>query len=116
MKRNIEMKYFRGEALIKFGRFRADGSWAIQLIDSQTGECIASPSACMIDYAGVRRPTMEQTWIKGYSENEGAKEALIKAGVIKEEIVQTFLNMHDAPFYLCTLTPEAIQIANAREG
>lgn len=65
---------------IKIGKYAENRRKSIRLIDSITGEPVAT--------ASVNIPHVElkenEVAIKNYSENEGVLEALIKAGVVKE--------------------------------
>lgn len=64
--------------------YRDGGATAIQLIDRETAEPVATASVNIPEAA----PPTGFTWIKTWSENEGILEALIDAGVVQDMCVR----------------------------
>lgn len=67
--------YCHSKSVMRFGRY-VDGSIAIQCYTTK-GEPTFKPTVC------VDEPAPEgYVWLKGWSENEGVIDALVKAGVV----------------------------------
>lgn len=109
----IRTKYYNGAAVVAFGRYR-NGALALQLLDPETGECIASPTVNMQDYPEATHPGREQIWVKDYSESEGMPKALMDAGIVKTEGAELFRNLNNCVFRLCDLTEESVKHLNAQ--
>ena len=62
--------------LVHFDRYRADGSIAV-LVRGEDGEPYYTASICLPDTP----PADSCFWCKDYSENSGAADALVKAGI-----------------------------------
>ena len=76
MKIFIKSKHCNEEVILRFG-FYANGSSAIQAI-SLEGEPIFKATVTLDE-----KPTKGCVFLKGWSENEGVPEALVKAGIVK---------------------------------
>ena len=76
MKVTINAKYVNETVLLDFGKY-GDGSTAIQVI-SLDGEPIAKATVCL-----DIKPPEGFVFLKGWSENEGIPEALVKAKVVE---------------------------------
>lgn len=77
MKVFIESGNFTGTAHLQFGKY-GDGSTAIQGM-SPTGEPLFKATVALEN----NRPAEGCVFLKGWSENEGIPEALVKAGVVE---------------------------------
>lgn len=77
---HIRTAYINSEARILKARY-GDGSTALLLQDTETGEQLAKATVCMA--ADGEKPRDERhVFIKDYAENEGMLAALQDAGVI----------------------------------
>ncbi len=94
-------------AKITFGRYEADDSLAMRLLDADTDEPLATATVCLADYR-VKVPP-GQLLIKDCRENEGIVSGLETAGIVQSTgaIVHYGIESH-AEF--CTLTPEAEEL------
>lgn len=72
-------KWTKG-GLIKFGRY-GSGEIAIQIINEMDGQPEAKATVSLVPY-GAPEPGEFGVWLKGWSENEGIPEALVKAGIV----------------------------------
>lgn len=70
---------FTNEGTIKFQRYRS-GEIGIEIIgDDGEPQCVATVS--LVPY-GAPHPGEYGVWLKGWSENDGVPEALVRAGVV----------------------------------
>lgn len=76
MKAHINSKFCNEEVELSFGQY-GDGSTAIQGISLQ-GEPIFTATVALDE-----KPTEGCVFLKGWSENEGVPEALVKAGIVE---------------------------------
>ncbi len=76
MKIRVDAKYCKEDVLLSFGEY-GDGSVAIQAV-SLGREPMFTATAC------IDEPAKEgHVFLKGWSENEGIPEALVKASVVE---------------------------------
>ena len=78
------VKFKKWNCIVQWSMYRENNNIAIQLIDKKTKELIS------VATANTGRKNEEfKVQIKDYSENEGMWQALVDAGVIKDNIVST---------------------------
>lgn len=76
----VSTKYVQEDnARLIFGRYQ-DGSIAMLLDESETGERLFTATVCLASYG--EKPSEGNVFIKDYSENEGVLKALQEASVV----------------------------------
>lgn len=81
---HIRTAFIDADVVIRKGRYH-DGSTALALFDSTTGEMMAKATVCMSEY-NLAPTNARHVFIKDYSENAGMFTALQEAGIIDEEL------------------------------
>ncbi len=79
MSENLKVKFRQWNCIIDFGRYSLDNSLAIQLVDAEDGQSVATATVCIKD-SGIEK---DEVLIKDYSENEGMLKTLSDAGIVK---------------------------------
>lgn len=106
----LNMKYFKGEATLHFGRYAA-GELAIMLM-TPSGEHLAKATVCLVgqipneDYKREQNNS-ELVWLKTWSENIGLADSLQDEGVL--ELLPLYTTAGYEMAQLARLTPEALQ-------
>lgn len=107
---NVNYRYYSGEVRVQAMRYASNGGLAIRLFSDTDGP-VATASVNIED----QLPTgPAQFWMKDYSENEGLKAELVKAGVIEDE--GTTIPAGYASVDLVTLTPKYAELIKWEEG
>jgi hypothetical protein len=85
---------------VVFSNYRNNNRIAIQLMDTQDGQPVATATVNMVDYTNP--VAQDEVFIKDYSENAGIAHALERAGIIKRS--QKFFGVAE----ICRLTERAM--------
>ena len=78
------VKFKEWECELQFGKY-SNGATALQLIDAEDGQPIATASVNLVGQSEHLDP--DEVFIKDWSENEGMLDALIESGVISKPIL-----------------------------
>lgn len=93
--KNKIVKFKKWDCIVKYSRYQHDNSTAIQLIDATLEDLVSIPTV-VLDKGNF--PQVEslkgplEVYIKDYSENTGAVQALESAGIIKATTTKYDIN------------------------
>lgn len=112
MKIRFKSKYVKSTAcVILFRKYNSDDSTSVTLFAEKTGEPIAKVTVCLA-YKG-KHPKADHIFVKDYSENEGAYQALLDAGIVLLADESFTVDFPGTTVYHARLSP--IAIANRDE-